>query len=141
MRVGAYVLCVRDGAVLLVRFTRSQRWTLPGGGLDHAEDPRAAAVREVAEETGLEVRLGELLHVDSTHWSEIDGRPADVHALRILYTGEITGGELRDEVGGSSDHAEWVALADLPGLDRSRMIDIAIGAADELRVRPAVPPR
>ena len=128
-RVGAYVVIVRDGAVLLVRFTRGGRWTLPGGGLDHGEDPRDAAVREVAEETGLDVRLGALLDVDSTCWDEVDGRPADVHALRIRYTGEIIGGVLRGEVGGSSDHAAWIPLARIPELDRSCMIDIALSAA------------
>ncbi len=56
-RVGAYVVCVRDATLLLVRFARSERWTLPGGGLDHGERPEDAAVREVTEETAIESRL------------------------------------------------------------------------------------
>lgn len=135
-RVGAYVVCVREGALLMVRFTRSERWTLPGGGLDHGEHPRDAAVREVAEETGLECVLGELVDVDSRLWD--DQENVLVHAIRILYTGEITGGTLRDEVGGSSDHAAWVPLADVAGLDRSRLVDAGLTAAG---VTPGAPPR
>ena len=128
-RVGAHVLCVRDGSVLLVRFTRSDRWTLPGGGIEHGEDPRDAAVREVAEETGLDVALGELVGVDSQLWDR-DGRgsPVDVHMIRILYTGEITGGTLRDEEGGSTDHAAWVPMTEVEALSRSRLVDIALRA-------------
>ncbi|MHA6779724.1 NUDIX hydrolase [Pseudonocardia saturnea] len=125
-RVGAYVVCVRDGSLLLVRFTGVDRWALPGGGLDHGEDPRDAAVREVAEETGLEVTLGPLLDIGSRVW---DDRAYRLHMISIIYSGEITGGTLRHEVGGSSDHAAWVPLADVAGLDRSRMVDVGLAAA------------
>lgn len=129
--MGAYVVCVRDREVLLVRFTDGERWTLPGGGLDHGEDPRDAAVREVAEETGLTVVLDALLDVGSRVWHQPDG--SALHALRILYTGEITGGTLRDEIGGSTDHAAWVPLARVPDLPRSRMIDAGLAAARSTR--------
>ena len=49
---------------LTERGTHPGMWTLPGGGLDHGEDPRAGVRREVYEETGLTVTPGRLL--DST---------------------------------------------------------------------------
>jgi 8-oxo-dGTP diphosphatase len=140
-RVGAYVVIVRDGAVLLSRFARSGRWTLPGGGIDHGEPPADAAVREVMEETGYRIALGPLIGVDSTRWDRgRDGRRTDMHALRILYTGEVTGGELRFEEGGSTDMAEWVALSAVGGRHRATLVDIGLAAAG-LTVTPAGPRR
>ena len=56
--VGATCWVLRDdGRVLLVRQSYRERWGLPGGLLRRGEDPGVAAVREVAEETGLEVEL------------------------------------------------------------------------------------
>ncbi|MBV9293830.1 MAG: NUDIX domain-containing protein, partial [Frankiales bacterium] len=53
-----------DGRLLLVQRGRDPgrgRWSLPGGRLERGETPAAAAVREVREETGLDVEVGELL--------------------------------------------------------------------------------
>ena len=139
-RVGSYAVCVRDGAVLLTRFTRSGRWTLPGGGVDHGEDPRDAVVREVLEETGLAFAVGDLLDVRSRRWehTDPDGVLVDVHGVQLLFSGEIVGGTLSHEVGGSSDRAEWVPLARLDDLVRSSAVDEALAV---LGVRPGVPPR
>lgn len=88
-------------------------WTLPGGGLEHGEHPREAAVREVAEETGLVVVVGEQLGIDSlVH----DSSHGPSHALRVVYRGEVVGGELRPEPAGSTDEAAWIPIARLGSL-------------------------
>jgi 8-oxo-dGTP pyrophosphatase MutT (NUDIX family) len=76
-----------DGAVLLVKPSYREAWEIPGGGLEHGEDPWAAAVREVKEETGLELRPGRLLAVD---WvpPQDDGRPA---LANFLFDGGLLG--------------------------------------------------
>lgn len=60
--VGAIVFM--DEAVLLVQdhdfFTHEPLWTLPGGGIEDGESPTAAAVRELAEESGCKVDPSEL---------------------------------------------------------------------------------
>jgi len=116
--------------VLLVRFSRSGRWTLPGGGIDHGERPEDAAVREVEEETGHRIELGSLIGVDSARWNtERAGTPVDVHAVRVLYLGEVVGGTLCDEKDGSTDRAAWVPLADVVAWDRVSLVDIGLAAA------------
>src|SRR5699024_10924769 len=86
-RLAAYALVVRDGDVLLtrnsVRGPRPGTWTLPGGGVDHGEAPAAAVAREVAEETGLEAVVGELLGVHDEHFTGTapHGREEDFHGV------------------------------------------------------------
>ena len=56
LAAGAVVF--RRGRVLLIHRPRYDDWSFPKGKLDRGEHVTAAAVREVAEETGLHVRLG-----------------------------------------------------------------------------------
>ncbi|MFG3258131.1 NUDIX domain-containing protein [Streptomyces sp. NPDC048172] len=61
-RSAAYVLVVlRHGGRLLMVYERDREcWELPGGGIEPGETARAAAVREVREETGQRVREEDL---------------------------------------------------------------------------------
>ena len=69
-RVSAYAVCVEGGRLLLARVAPGYTvgfdgwWTLPGGGIEHGEDPRDAAIRELEEETGLIGKVVELLDVE-----------------------------------------------------------------------------
>ena len=65
-KVAAAALVARNGKVLLVRRTMTPgqgKWTRPGGFVEFDEDPRAAVVREVLEETGYRTRVVKLLDV------------------------------------------------------------------------------
>ncbi len=57
--VGALVFLDAEGRILLLRQHHRHGWTLPGGLADRGEDAAHAAEREVAEETGLRVQVGE----------------------------------------------------------------------------------
>jgi ADP-ribose pyrophosphatase YjhB (NUDIX family) len=121
-RVAAYAVILRDGAILLSRLaptvTPDELWTLPGGGLDHGEDPRDAVVREIHEETGLDAVIGESARVYSAHLPGVwrDGRRVDAHALRIVYEGWVAPDAPTPrvvEVGGSTMAAAWQPVADV----------------------------
>ncbi|HEY5628326.1 MAG TPA: NUDIX domain-containing protein [Candidatus Limnocylindrales bacterium] len=121
VRPAAYAWCEHDGHVLLCRVAGrlpgGGHWTLPGGGLRFGEDPQRAAVREVREETGLAVELGELLGVRSAvlepHETLTGHR---IQAIGLLYRAMLKGGDLRDEAHGSSDLARWVPVEELASL-------------------------
>jgi 8-oxo-dGTP pyrophosphatase MutT (NUDIX family) len=104
--------------VLLVRAARyltvAGRWFLPGGGIDHGEEPIAALRREFAEETGLDVEVGALRGVLSDVFTLPDG--ASLHTVRIVHSIDSYSGTLRDEEGGSSDAARWIGPDELGGL-------------------------
>ena len=118
-RVGVYGICEHEDRVLLVRaaqyLTVAGLWFLPGGGINHGEDPVTALRREFDEETGLEVRVGALRGVLSDVFTLPDRK--SLHTVRIIYGIDAFTGRLRDETDGSSDAARWVRLdqvADLP---------------------------
>jgi ADP-ribose pyrophosphatase YjhB (NUDIX family) len=119
-RVAAYAVIVRDGQILLSRLaphvSREGLWTLPGGGLDHGEDPRDAVVREVYEETGLSLQIGDTAHTFSLHLPDTwrKGRRVDAHSLRIVYEGWVPPDSPPPrvlEVDGSTVEAGWLPVA------------------------------
>lgn len=80
-RQGAYGVLLRDGriAVVQVGYTKFT-YDLPGGGIDEGETPEAALKREYLEETGLEVRVGQLLAEFNHYMVHDDGTPYNNHA-------------------------------------------------------------
>lgn len=103
--VGAVV--VHQGRVLLVQRGREPlkgQWSLPGGLLEVGESLEAAVVREVEEETGLKVRLVELIELlDRIHRE--DGR-VRYHYVIADYLCSVTGGELH--AASDADAVRWV---------------------------------
>ncbi|SNY45301.1 NUDIX hydrolase [Paractinoplanes atraurantiacus] len=145
-RLAAYALCLRDDHILLAHWASPDgtrdHWTLPGGGVDEQEDPYDAVVRELEEETGYTAEVSALLGVDSRtivmNYSDPPGQL--LHAVGLLYEATVTGGALRDEIGGSTDMARWIPLAEVPTLERATIIDVGLAL---LRERPRtghVPP-
>ena len=123
-RVAAYGLVLRENQILLCRISDqlprlAGQWTLPGGGIDFQENPIDAMIREVREETGLIVANNGLAGVDS---NAIDAGDTDFHAIRIIYHTNILGGELTNEIDGTTDLCQWWALEDTKGID---LVDLA----------------
>lgn len=99
-RISAGALIVRDDRILLVRHQKPSEydfWVAPGGGVIGTETLAEAATREVREETGLDVLLGELVYVEEFH--SPDTRHCKFWFLASVGAGRITtaGPEARAE--------------------------------------------
>jgi 8-oxo-dGTP diphosphatase len=110
-RVAVGAIVVRDGALLMVRRAKDPArglWTVPGGHLEHGEHLADAVRREVAEETGLEVEVRDLMGI-----FEVVGDPHFV----ILDFVALAGGDSSPRPGDDVSEVRWVPLADVARLD------------------------
>ena len=107
------------------------RWTLPGGGVDHGEHPDDGVVREVAEETGLVARVGPVASVQSGFIQRPVSRPGPLHWVAILYHVDVDPGELRQEIGGSTEVCAWFDQDEVAGLPCVSLVDRALEAIRE----------
>lgn len=96
-----------SGEVLLVEHVFHPRipWGLPGGWLDHNEDPAQGVVRELTEELGMTVEIQQVIRVEKTQYNHLD------MAFLCRMTGEIAvlSSELLDY--------QWYNPANLPRLN------------------------
>jgi predicted GIY-YIG superfamily endonuclease/ADP-ribose pyrophosphatase YjhB (NUDIX family) len=122
----AGALVVRDGRVLLVKRAIQPFlgcWDIPGGFLEEDEHPEAGAVREVWEETGLEVRLTGLFgfYVDR-YGSDGEGAEGE-YCLNIYFLAEVVGGQ--EHPGDDVTDLAWFTPDELPGeiaFDHERVV-------------------
>ena len=106
------MVCDDDGKILMVRrgpgATRTGLWSIPAGFVDYGEEIRAAAARELLEETGLVADVGDVMFVASNF------HDPNKLTVGIWFAGTVTGGTLM--AGDDADAVGWFPLDDLPPL-------------------------
>jgi mutator protein MutT len=112
--VGVGGVVVHDGRALIVRRAHEPRkgeWSIPGGRVELGETLVDAVKRELKEETGLDIAVGEVIEVfDRVH--RLDGR-VRYHFVIVDFVCQLVGGTLQ-----AGDDAEDVAWVTMDEIDR-----------------------
>lgn len=109
------VVADEGGRILLLRRGDSGNWALPGGGMELGESLVGCVVREVAEETGLEVEVTGLVGIFSDPKHVIAYADGEVRQqFAVCFTARVLGGRLA--VSDESTDIAFVAAAQLDGL-------------------------
>lgn len=109
--VGAIIVC--NGKILLEK-RRSEpgrgKWSVPGGLVELGESTEQAVIREVKEETGLDVENPELIDVVNNIIFDENGK-IEYHFIIVDYFVKLRGGELN--AADDAEELKWVALDDV----------------------------
>lgn len=99
----------KEGKIVLVKRNTEpfkELWAIPGGHVDYGETVEHATIREAEEETGLKIRLKEILGV----YSRPDRNP-DKHTMATVFVAEVVDGRLK--AGSDTIDAKWVSLNEI----------------------------
>jgi 8-oxo-dGTP diphosphatase len=127
----------RDGRVLIVRRARPPAhglYTLPGGGVELGETLEQAVIREIREETALEIEPVALVGFRQAIARDADGR-VERHFVILPFAARCVGGEvlLNEELA----EARWLAPDELAGLTATEGLAEIVAAAAERIARVA----
>jgi ADP-ribose pyrophosphatase YjhB (NUDIX family) len=109
---------VRDdrGRILMIRRTDNDKYSIPGGGLEAGETVTAAVIREVREETGIDVEVSGLVGIFSNPDHVIAYDDGEVRQeFSICFRADPIGGDLCTS--SESKEVLWIAPQDIPSLD------------------------
>jgi len=114
------LVILNDTEILLVKnWLSEQHWSLPGGGVKRGEDPAQAAVRELREETGLQVDASQLQFVG--HMPNNDVVPI-VMVYKVHLSDTDSAAAIPPHARFEISDLKWHKLAELPA-DRTPLID------------------
>lgn len=125
-RPSAYGIILNDNKVLLSK--QFGKYDLPGGGIDLGEDIETAVIREVKEETGIDVSVSKLLGIENSFFQASHSNNNSYHSLLVFYACDYLGGELSTD--GFDEHekayaemAEWIPLESVDMIEIASTVD------------------
>jgi len=122
-KVSVATVAIDNNRVLLVKRS-NDLWSLPGGYADVGRDPIQNAVKEVREETGLDVAISQLIGVYDSNVSEFPTNGRHVYTLTFL--GQVVGGVLTpDPV--ETNGAAFFNIHELPTIPSMTHLQITQG--------------
>ena len=122
--LGVYGIVINNGKILLVRKSRGAyigKLDLPGGSIEHGEEPTQTLKREFLEETNAKVVSANILSADSVvvDWV-FDNKDVNMHHIGIIYDVDIEDTNVKSDSDGlDSLGASWYLLDDLTSDDVS----------------------
>ena len=98
--------------ILIMKRTRGDYWSLPGGRMEIGESAQSCCVREVFEETGLRTRIVRLVSVNTNPRSVASYPDGNVHQSFVLcFELEVVGGALQSSI--ESEGFRWCDVEDM----------------------------
>jgi 8-oxo-dGTP diphosphatase len=130
--VGVGAVIIDGDRVLLVKRAHEPlkgEWSLPGGAVEVGESLEAALVREVREETCLDVTVGPVVEVLDRIGRDASDR-VEYHFVIVDYLCRVAGGTAT--CGSDAEEVQWAALDDLA---RLRLTPSVVAVIEKARMR------
>jgi len=124
-RPSVYGVIINEGKILLSR--QWDGYDFPGGKIELGETIEEALIREVKEETGLEVNVGKIVACENSFFKLAkDGKP--VQSILIYYLCSVTGGKISNDYLSENEKnyantAEWMELSQIEKIKFYNSID------------------
>ena len=111
----AAVALISDNKLLMLKRRDSGNWTMPGGTMEFGESLKDCAVREVLEETGLNIEIRDIIGIYTDPKIVVEYSDGEVRQeFSTLYYGTVKNG--KEHIDDESTEYKWVDLAELPNL-------------------------
>ncbi|MGH9856380.1 MAG: NUDIX domain-containing protein [Acidobacteriota bacterium] len=115
MRPAAYGIVEHGGELLLVNTKSTGKWFFPGGAIESGELSKDALKREIYEETGIEIEIGELFKVHESffYYDPWEKGFQNISLIYICQPKTFETSDAHNEERDEAEKAQWINMGDL----------------------------